>query len=331
MTRVEWVPLSERARWRSALEGIEHGFLQEPEYSAAAAGVTGHEPGLWTWRDEHGKAVCPVARRPAPGGGFDLVTPLGFGGFATAGSLAGMTAGWSEFWRDEGALAAYVQMSPWQGPDLWRTSLEGFGDALRPSRECWLWDLRPQPADLAAGMHPNHRRWLQKWKDTACFDADELKPAFDRLYADFLRRSNVGSAYHFTPTALAELGASPGALWIGGRDEAGGIEAVAIFLWNGRYADLFLSAATQPGRRQSRALYWQAAQRLREHGVHWLNLGGGVADGDPLSQFKKRFGARPCRTLALRQVLDADGFRRACDVAGVPAASATVFPPWRAA
>lgn len=331
MKRSGWIPLAERARWLAALDGIEHGFTHRPEYSAAAARVAGHEAGLWYWQDEHGKAACPIGRRASPGGGFDLVTPLGFGGFAIAGRAGALADAWTRFWQDQGALAAYVQLSPWRSGDEWRQVVADFGTDLQASRECWLWDLRPTPEEMTASLHPNHRRWLQAWQASSpqtCWDAAELRPAFHRLYADFLARQGAGPAYRFTADALSELDASPGVLWVGARGADGAIEAVAIFLWHGRHADLFLSAATPAGRGQSRGLYWRGAQRLRELGVGWLNLGGGVTDGDALAQFKRRFGATSRGTLAVRQVLDIDGFSRACSVAGVPVEGGRAFPPW---
>ena len=332
MSRCEWIPLAERARWLAALDGIEHGCTHRPEYSAAAACVTGHEAGLWHWQDEHGRAACPIGRRAAPGGGFDLVTPLGFGGFAIAGQVADLPADWTRFWQAQGALAAYVQLSPWLEPEKWRAVLAGFDADLHASRECWLWDLRPAPESLGAGLHLNHQRSLRTWQSSAspCWDPGELRPAFERLYADFVLRRDLGNAYRFTPAAIEELAAAPGVLWVGARDGAGSIEAVAIFLHQGRHADLFLVAATPTGREHSRGLYWLAAQRLRESGVEWLNLGGGVTDGDSLAQFKRRYGAVSRTTLALRQVLDADGFERACAAAGTDAASGSWFPPWQA-
>ena len=61
--------------------------------------------------------------------------------------------------------------------------------------------------------------------------------------------------------------------------------------------------------------------------VFRFSLGFGTA----LAQFKRRFGARSQGTLALRQVFDQEGFTRACAAAGVDAASAGRFPPWRGA
>jgi hypothetical protein len=183
-------------------------------------------------------------------------------------------------------------------------------------------------------MHPNHRRFLQQWRNggtAICDDPLELVEAFDRLYAAFLADHAVGPDYRFPPQSLSGLAGAAGATWLGARDHAGVIEAVVVFLRQGTRADLFLATSSPEGRRHSRGLYWEGARRLREYGVHTVNLGGGVVDGDALAQFKRRFGARSQGTLALRQVFDQEGFTRACAAAGVDAASAGRFPPWRGA
>lgn len=331
MNRGKWIALAERDRWEAALEPVPHGFAHRPEYSAAASKVSGCAAGLWSWEGERGRAACPLLRREAPGGGFDLATPLGFSGFACAGDTAGLEADWTGFWREAGALCAYVQLSPWLDADGWRERLPGFADALAPSRECWVWDLRATPESLAAAMQPKHRQLLHKWQRESaglCWDPARLRPAFDRLYADFVARRGIGAAYRFTPDAMDALSASPGALWVGALDARGEVEAVTVFLRRGEFADSFLNAATPDGRVHSRGLYWQGALRLRELGVHWLNLGGGIRDGDELARFKQRLGAQPRRTLALRQVFDVAGFERACAAAGVQARAAERFPPW---
>jgi hypothetical protein len=171
---------------------------------------------------------------------------------------------------------------------------------------------------------------LHKWQRESaglCWDPLRLRPAFDRLYADFVARRGIGTAYRFTAEAMDALSASPGVLWVGALDARGEVEAVTVFLRQGEFADSFLNAATPEGRVHSRGLYWQGALRLRALGVHWLNLGGGVRDGDELARFKQRLGAASRRTLALRQVFDAADFDRACAAAGVPA-DADRFPPW---
>lgn len=325
---VQWIPVADAGPWRDALRGLDHGFTHLPGYSAAAARVTGHDAGLWCWQGEGGSAACPLLRRPAPGGGFDVATPLGFGGFALTGDTRALAGDWTRYWRAQGALSAYVQFAPWREAAAWRAALPGFAADLAPSRECLVWDLRPDPARLLSAMSATHRNLLRRApQDRLCTDATVLRPAFDALYADFVERRGIGGAYRYTPAAIADLAAEPGALWVGARAEDGAIDAVMLVLWHQPHGDVFLVAASEAGRGHSRALYWNAALRLRELGVEALNLGGGVTDGDALAAFKRGLGATPRPTVALRQVMDPEGFERVRQAAGSDPPSGR-FPPW---
>ena len=325
------IALADAGRWRAELESMPHAFGHRPEYAAASAKVTGLEPMLWSHRGEGGRALCVVAKREAPGG-FDIVSPLGFAGFALDGDVRGLDDAWTQDWRARGAIAGYVQLSPFEEPASWRERLPGLAQWLRPAQDCWCWDLRPGPERLFAAMAKKHRQLLQKWQREGAelvHDQDELRAAFPKLFADLLRWQSLPALYRYDAQALAELADAPGVLYVGARGEDGAIEAVTIFLYAGTRAEGFLNAATLEGRRHSRALYWQAMLDLREAGVEEVNLGGGIQPGDGLSEFKERLGARRSPTLALKQVFDDAAYRRACESVGVAPAIDGYFPAWR--
>lgn len=327
----ELIPLQSTADWLSALEGVVHGFGHRPEYVAAASLVTGHESALWVCRGSNGTAVCPVALRASPGGGSDVVTPVGFAGFAIAGELPELADAWTGDWKGRGVVAAYVQLSPLAPPERWRIQLGALSAWLFPGPECWAWDLARDEDELLGNMTSKHRQLLRKWLRQApgiCWDGDQLRPRFKSLYADFVRRRGIGSAYHYADEALDLLFDAPGTFLVGARGADGEIEAITLFLWQGGQGESFLNAATPSGRAHSRGLYWLGALRLRELGVRVLNLGGGVGNGDALSEFKQRLGARRAPSLVLRQVVDLDGYRRACAAAGVAENAQGRFPPW---
>ena len=325
------IALAEAARWGAELESMPHAFGHRPEYAAASARVTGLEPMLWSHRGAQGRAVCVVAQREAPGG-FDIVSPLGFAGFAIAGAVPGLDAAWTQDWRERGAIAGYLQLSPFETPAAWRGLLPGLEPWLQPAQDCWCWDLRPGPERLFADMAKKHRQLLQKWQREGAelvHDQQELRAAFPELFADLLRWQPLPALYRYDARALAELENAPGVLYVGARGDDGAIEAVTIFLYAGNRADGFLNAATLAGRRHSRALYWQAMLDLRAVGVEVVNLGGGIQPGDGLSEFKQRLGARRAPTLALKQVFDEGRYREACASVGVEASAEGYFPAWR--
>lgn len=326
------IPLSEPQQWLQALAGLDHGFGHRPEYAGAAASVTGLETFLWLHEEAAGRGACVISLRPGAQGP-DLVTPLGFAGFALHAEPAGLAAEWTRFWQAQGATAAFVQLSPFHAPEVWRTKLKGFERWLSPARECWCWDLRPEPDALLAAMSSKHRQLLHKWQRESqglCWDAEQVLAHFCRFYSDFLRQHPVAGVYAYGEREVSQLLAAPGALLVGARSASGEIEAAMLYLHANGRAESFLSASTDAGRQHSRGLYWGGALRLRELGVHTLNLGGGIRPGDGLSEFKQRLGAKLSPTLALRQVLDSPRYLAACAAAGVSADEDGFFPPWRA-
>lgn len=329
----QWIGLDDYTAWLNAIAALPTGFEHRPEFSDAAKRVTGNEAGLWTC-ERGGRVACPLLRRAAPGGGFDIVTPMGFSGFAMTAELSGLVEAWSSDWHDRGAIAAYVQLSPALSPAQWKALLPGLSDSLHPGQECWIWNLEQPVSDLLSAMSSKHRQLLQKWlrEDVpVVWDLEELLPRLKELYQQFIDRKQVAAAYRYPPDALELLARAPGAFLVGARGDAGEVEAVTLFLSSGSQATSFLNAAAVPGRRHSRGLYWLAALRLRELGVTSMNLGGGLKNGDELSHFKQRMGTGRAPTLVLKQVLDCSRFYRACAIAGVDPGAEGVFPPWLAA
>ncbi len=330
-SRCRLIRATDAAGWLRAIEAMPHEFGHRPEYAHAATAVTGLETALWVYEGVAGRAACVVGLRDAPGG-FDIATPLGFAGFATAGDVSALGDAWTADWKHRGAIAAYVQLSPFLPPSQWRQLLPALAECLQPARDCWCWDLRPEPDALLAAMSSKHRQLLRRWLREAArveWDQSLLLAHFNELYAEFLKRQSIASIYHYHASPLALIAAAPGSLLVGARNEHGDIEAVTMFLYSAKTSDSFLNAATVAGRRHSRGLYWLGALRLRELGVQHLNLGGGIVPGDGLSDFKDRLGASRSSTLALKQVFDRHRYVAACETAGVPADETGYFPAWR--
>jgi hypothetical protein len=65
--------------------------------------------------------------------------------------------------------------------------------------------------------------------------------------------------------------------------------------------------------------------------VPYLNLGGGIREGDDVAEFKRRFGAAERPLASLRQVYRPDVYDRLCAQAGVSPQRSGWFPPYRAA
>jgi hypothetical protein len=322
--------------WSAALSGLPVAFGHQLPFVRAAARALGAQAVLWQHETPGGtRAACPLLLR-ADASGADIATPWGFAGFtcnatdATADNA--LAIAWSDFWRGQGVLAAYVQLSPWVDGAAAGTGWEAQGGAWSAGRDCLWWDLRPAPDALLAGMRAKQRQLLRKWlREDARpeFDQAALREAFVALYPAFARRAEVAAAYRFDVEALDALALAPGAWLAGARGPDGAVEAVTLFGLVDGLGDSVLSASTEAGRRHSRGLYWLGALALRERGATAMNLGGGVAEGDGLGAFKARLGALPRATRRLRQVFDEPAFVAACTRAGRDPNS-MFFPPWRA-
>jgi hypothetical protein len=101
-----------------------------------------------------------------------------------------------------------------------------------------------------------------------------------------------------------------------------------VFSVAGGHAESQLLATTATGRRFTAWLIRHAVSRLRDLGVHTLNLGGGMRPNDGLETFKRRLGARAVPLRAVHQVYDEPAYRELCRRAGREPSEAW-FPAYR--
>ncbi len=159
-------------------------------------------------------------------------------------------------------------------------------------------------------------------------DRHRLAKAVIPLYRETMIRTDARIHYQYADETLQSWVHDPSNLVIGA--ELGErIEACAVFLVNGSRAEYHLGASSDSGRALQAWLLHEGMQRLRESGVTLLNLGGGVAPGDGLFQFKAKFGGRARSLLVLPQVYLPDVYERLCREARV-SPSETWFPAYRA-
>lgn len=320
--------------WMAALEGIAHLRAHGPDHGRAMALASSEQTFLYVCTAPGGRVVCPVALRPVADGGFDVITPLGFAGFAATGDVPDFADYWMAFWRERGAVCAYIQLNPITDRRLLSGCLAGLAAASAPGNQIYLLDLRPSLEALFAGMGRDHRSRLRGWRragEHMVADQGRLRAAFRELYPSFVARTAPAPVYRLGDECLCALLEGPGVFLSGATDADGQIEAVSVFYHTPLGADYFLNAATLAGRRHGRALVWAAIEYFKEIGVPVLNLGGGIRPADELSQFKARFGAPAKPLIAIKQIFDRPAFDRLCHAAGQsPLQDGSYFPPYRA-
>lgn len=324
-----WIPLGERDAWAAALARVPALPAHGHDFVAASAAAMGLDGGLWTWTGGSGGAVCPVLLRPVAGGGVDLVSPMGFGGFAVAGTGDGLAAAWTAHWTAHDAVAAYIQLHPHRSDEGWWDVLGGLSGALRPGPTVYVWDIDQPLAALERGLARDHRARLRQWvrqSPPTVVGGNAVIERFVGLYTDFADARALSRAYRFPPDALRALAGGEHALLVG----AGApVSAASLFIWRGTVADYYLNGAAAEGRQHARGLIWTAVAELQQRGVTALNLGGGVHAGGPLDKFKARFGAPARQTTVLAHVIQTDRYARLCAGAGVSPAADGYFPAYR--
>ncbi len=324
-----WISLGDRDAWAAALAHVPALPAHGHDFVAASAAAMGLDGGLWTWTGPGGTAVCPVLLRPVSGGGVDLVSPMGFGGFAIRGTGAGLAAAWTAHWVAQDAVAAYVQLHPLRTADGWAAVWGEGSGGLRPGPTVYVWDI-DQPLDvLERGLARDHRARLRKWvrqSPAVTVGGNGLIDDFVGLYTSFADARDLSRAYRFPSEALRALAGGDHALLVGADSP---VSAASLFVWRGTVADYYLNGAAPEGRLHARGLIWTAVAELQRRGVTTLNLGGGVQAGGPLDRFKARFGAPARQTTVLAHVIQTDRYAQLCAGAGVSPAADGYFPAYR--
>lgn len=323
MTAPRLVPPSDVASWREAALAPGHGRA----FVVACGKALGLEALLWTWSGPTGRVSCPLLLRPLDAGRFDVVTPIGFGGLATQGTIDGWQEAWRSDWSRRGAVTGYVQLCPGVG----LPALLDQGARTGPRVARWAIDATDEA--LHGRLARDHRARLRKWQGTEPrveYDTDEARTAFCTLYPQFAAARGVSAPYRLTARALEAVVSAPGAMVVAAGSAGGPLVASALFLRHGARADYTLNGSAPEGRVHARGLVWSAARRLRDDGVQIMDLGGGVMAGDSLERFKVRFGARLVDTQVWCSIIDEAEYHHRCTAAGTQSTSTGWFPSYRA-
>jgi hypothetical protein len=123
--------------------------------------------------------------------------------------------------------------------------------------------------------------------------ASELVRTFRKIYEETMQRVGASSYYFFPKEYYRALSCGMGrqmavAIAMHGEEAVGG----ALFFAGEHFAHYHLSGTTTSGRslKANTLILAAGAEWARRRGCELLHLGGGVAQGDSLYQFKKSFG-----------------------------------------
>ena len=317
---VELVPVRDRERWIAA-----HAADGRPSQSwnyAWGLCAFGIEPTLAVVDAGGARMLMPFFER-GYAGTTDVATTVGLSGASSSCGSAAPFERWRAFAEERGWVAGYAQL------DIYEPAAASLPPAeVVAGKTTLVLDL-----DAYAERPPPSRNLQQKIEAmreagaTALLDPRRAGEALAQLYPQTLARFGTPASHAFGPQTLARWCDDPTSLALGAEVD-GVCIAVALFLTAGPRAEWWLIGSTDRGRAASAWLIDEAAKRLRERGVRWLNLGGGAEPDDGLYRFKRRFGAEPHTQYGLRQVYDGATYDELCRAAGVTPA-APRFPAYR--
>jgi hypothetical protein len=321
----ELIPLSDRVRWKQALEGIRHAFGHTWESCHAMALTTGYRTHLYHCSTEAAHIVCPISERCFHGE-IDILTPYGMSGFAARGTVTDFERIWMQFAREQGWVCGYVGMHPGLKPH----ATNGF--RAHYATELYFLDLTSSESELFERLSSNRRRQINAWRAcgaSVCRSNQELLDFVLTHSDEFFERRSASTIYHFSAETWRHLFSSPNVIVLGAT-AADQIVAVSIFAASCDLGEYLFSISLPEGRRFSAPLLWEGMLELKSRGVATLNLGGGIKGQDSVAEFKRRFGAKRVPFQCLKQVYRLDRFGLLCDIAGVPSDDLSgYFPPYR--
>ena len=317
------IPLASQSEWEGALEGVPHVF-GHTWGSAHALGLDGDDPLLYAADGPDARVVCPLIERPIDGR-LDVATPYGFSGLAGTGPWPGFAEHWQRFAGERGYVAGYLAINALFGDETYAE-----GGSVNVVNETFVLDLRDGVEGAWSGLSTNRRRQLRDWNPGLHqVDGPGLAEAFVEQYPLAMERKGAAARHRFSTATLRALCELPDTFLVGAVS-AGEVESVSLFGHTPHAGDFLFNAAPAGLEHHSAALIWTAVHRLVELGVPWLNLGGGMTQGDSLAEFKARFGARPLPMCAVKAVYDEDAYANLCRDRGVdPGSRDGFFPAYR--
>lgn len=304
--RHQLIPLHAKADWQASLHGIPHAFGHTWENCYAMHLTSGHDTYLYTFEDGDVRIVCPIAERPFRGH-VDIVTPYGFSGFAGVAPHPTFTSHWQQFAAARGYVCAYIGLHPLlYEPSYYEPS------ATYQYNEIHVLDLTLSLDELFSNLSTNRRRQLRAAYSSAfIFEHEPLLAFLQDHCLDFFQARGATAVYHFTPETIAALAAQDNVLLIGAQGESG-LESVIMLAFTPHIGEYVLNVHIGSGQQHTVPLLWQGTKALKELGVQWFNLGGGVRPDDGIARFKARFGGQVLPLRSLKQVFNTTIYRQLC-------------------
>lgn len=303
---VDVIALEERDRWLN--EHRNDGLPSQSWNYAWALSASGVTAKLAVVRAGGARLLVPYVEREWSDT-KDIATITGLSGASVSPQSAAPFGLWRDFARSRGWVAGYIRLAP-------DTDISMLPRSELASRSAvYVLDLEGQDVWTTASQIVRRKvNRAMRAGVTLVEDRPTLARRLVEIYPQTMQRIPAAKSYYFTAETLARWSFDPSSVILGAQ-VGDDIEAVCIFLTAGKHAEWHTVGNTISGRTLSAWLIWTGVQRLREMGIRWLNLGGGVRPGDGLHAFKEKFGAAAQPAYALHQIYDREKYRALCPAA----------------
>ncbi|MEX0686717.1 MAG: hypothetical protein WD267_03550 [Balneolales bacterium] len=319
------IPISSPSQWKKALLGINHTFGHTWENNNAMYLTTGFPTYLYTLTCGDIRIVCPIAEREY-NGFTDIVTPYGFSGFVGNYDFPELQKYWKSFAQKRGYVCGYIGLNP-----LWENHTYFDTNDVNKSKILYVMNLDLSTKELFNKLSTNRRRQLRKYDMSSSeFICDKklLKEFFLNHYHSFFIEKDASQVYNFTMQTLSKIIDADNVMAVGVFKNKK-IEAVSLFAHTCYGAEYLFNISVGDGKHHTVPLIWFAVEYFKSLHIPFLNLGGGVRQGDSLSQFKERFGGIEYTLKSLNQIYNEDTYEELCKGIINKFDLTNYFPPYR--
>ena len=159
-------------------------------------------------------------------------------------------------------------------------------------------------------------------------DQRVLAAAFAEVYPAFAKRRGMGKSYLFSSEQAGDLAKLSNTLLVGVQNEQGEVTCVALMSTTPACGDYLFMASTPEGEADGLGVLWLGLQALAERGVTTCNLGGGIREGDGVSEMKRRLGGQAQTIPVIQEVFDPDQYNKLLEETGTVDSTEGYFPPY---
>jgi len=193
---------------------------------------------------------------------------------------------------------------------------KSFKDVVVPFKDHFIVDLHRSINDFVSAHHRRYaRKALQNLNIERCKNPIQFLYEWLALYAILIKRHKIEGTSKFSRDAFSKQLTVPGIVAFRAMY---GEKTVGMLLWyiQGEVGYYHLGAFSQEGyeKRVSFGLFWFAINYFAEHGLHWLNLGGGAGvigdKSNGLSRFKRGWSTGTSIVYFCGRIFDRERYKK---------------------